>query len=279
MERLITHLQQTLDDDEAAKDALLMLRTGSAESMDSPSQENDSERRILIEENSNIFILQSVLSRILKDSVLPIDLPIKIAAMHLDISPKLMRDLCATQTIYTTWSTKFSGCFKQVLDIHQWFVENKCLLISSAQEAKLQFLQQEVKRMKEEPYGAGFEHSLVLHFQNSFTSYPSHLISVARFILSTVVDFVSTRAVPLPLQLPSHPLGTAPLPPLGTREIDLRELVINPSRLGPTPSESNNSNTSNSSGARGPQRREEDPDMKVILLAPLELKPRSTKHL
>lgn len=155
MERLITHLQQTLDDDEAAKDALLMLRTGSAENIDSPSQEHDSERRILIEENSNVFILQSIMSRILKDSILPVDLPIKIAAMHLDISPKLIRNLCATQSIYTTWSTKFTGCFKQVLDIHEWFVQHKCLLISAAQESKIQFLQQEVKRLQEEPYGAG----------------------------------------------------------------------------------------------------------------------------
>ena len=152
MERLITHLQQVLDDDEAAKDALLMLRSDEEENIDSP---HESRKRILIEENSNIFILQSIMSRILKDSELPIDMPMKIAAMHLDISPKLIRDICTTQSLHTTWSEKFVGCFKQVLDILEWFVHHKCLLVSPVQETKLQFLQQEVKRMHEEPYGAG----------------------------------------------------------------------------------------------------------------------------
>eukprot|EP01032_Pedospumella_encystans_P020518 gene20518-23306_t len=87
MDRLINHLQQTLDDDEVAKDALLMLKTvcpntSTEDPVDSEEPKNTpvskSDDTISIEENSHIFILQMITSRILSDSVLPVDLPIKV---------------------------------------------------------------------------------------------------------------------------------------------------------------------------------------------------------
>ena len=164
MDRLINHLQQTLDDDEVAKDALLMLKTvcpntSTENPIDSEEKKNPqvskSDDTISIEENSHIFILQMIASRILNDSVLPVDLPIKVIAMQLDISPKLIHTFCASQTMYPSWSSKFTGCFKQVLSILEWLIQTKMLLASAAQLSKLQFLREEIHRVQEAPLGAG----------------------------------------------------------------------------------------------------------------------------
>lgn len=91
-----------------------------------------------------------------------------------------------------------------------------------------------------------------------------------------MVDFISSRATPLPLQL--QPLGNLPflepLPPLGSREIDLRELLVNSPRLLYRQSASKRQNQDN-----GVKDEEDNGGMQVILLAPLTLKPRSPKHL
>lgn len=286
MERLINHLQQALDDDEIAKDALLMLRNGrdgssnpvlasdknSSSSLKS-AQEDTSERTLLIEESSNIFILQGITARILKDSVLPIDLPIKIAAMHLDISPKLIRDLCATQTLYASWGVKFTTCFNQIMDIHEWLIFNNRLIASEAQVRKLRYLRHEMLQLEQAPYGAGmtaitnityayFEHPPVIFLLlSSCLSY-----TVARFILNTIVDFINVRALPLPLSTG----GGVALPPLATKELDLRELVVNPTYL-----QYRHSAVSPAVQQAG----EEELGMKVILLAPLVTRPRCPKHL
>jgi len=171
MDRLINHLQQTLDDDDVAKDALLMLRTvcpereSSGNQVDSEGPKNPqvskSDGTISIEENSHIFILQMITSRILSDSMLSVDLPIKVIAMQLDISPKLIHNFCATQTMYPSWSSKFTGCFKQVLSILEWLIQTKMLLASSAQLSKLQYLREEIHRVQEAPLGAGARYHCV----------------------------------------------------------------------------------------------------------------------
>jgi len=94
--------------------------------------------------------------------------------------------------------------------------------------------------------------------------------------LGTVVDFISSRATPLPLQLqlPGNVPFPDALPPLGSREIDLRELLVNPPRLlyrQHAPKRQNQDN--------GGKEEEDSCGMQVILLAPLTLKPRSPKHL
>lgn len=161
MDRLINHLQQTLDDDEVAKDALLMLKTVCSESLagnpvdpEEPKEPQPNETTS-IEENSHIFILQMITSKILNDTVLPVDLPIKVIAMQLDISPKLIHSFCATQTMFPSWSSKFTGCFKQVLSILEWLIQTKMLLASPAQLSKLQYLRDEIQRVQDAPLGAG----------------------------------------------------------------------------------------------------------------------------
>jgi len=176
MDRLINHLQQTLDDDDVAKDALLMLRTVCPESsgnqVDSEGPKNPqvskSDGTISIEENSHIFILQMITSRILSDSMLSVDLPIKVIAMQLDISPKLIHNFCATQTMYPSWSSKFTGCFKQVLSILEWLIQTKMLLASSAQLSKLQYLREEIHRVQEAPLGAGARYLFAITFNVTF---------------------------------------------------------------------------------------------------------------
>lgn len=164
MDRLINHLQQTLDDDEVAKDALLMLKTVCTEdTAGNPAptdgaknpQASGPEATIAIEENSHIFILQMITSRILNDSASPVDLPIKIIAMQLDIAPKLIHSFCATQTMFPSWSLKFTGCFQQILSILEWLIQTKSLLASQDQLSKLQYLREEAQRVQDAPPGAG----------------------------------------------------------------------------------------------------------------------------
>ncbi len=85
--------------------------------------------------------------------------------------------------------------------------------------------------------------------------------------MNTIVEFISARAVPIPLlRDPTHNCTT--LPPLSTKELDLRELVINPPHL-----------QYRQSSARSALDADESGGMQVVLLAPLQLKQRSPKHL
>lgn len=92
--------------------------------------------------------------------------------------------------------------------------------------------------------------------------------------MNTIVEFISARAVPIPLlksdtrglRGPTHNCTT--LPPLSTKELDLRELVINPPHL-----------QYRQSSARPALDADESGGMQVVLLAPLQLKQRSPKHL
>lgn len=196
MERLISHLQQTLDDDDAAKDALLLLRSGaedSAQNENPPAgnieQESDfemeAERRILIEESSHLFILQSITSKILKDSVHPIDLPIKIAALHLDIPPKQIRAFCISQPFHTNWCQKFTVCFTQILDILEWLAKDGRVELSHLQINKLKYLREEMARIEQAPSGEG----QLTPISHCMLSYVSFMCPLFYFIYSCSFHF------------------------------------------------------------------------------------------
>lgn len=83
MERLISHLQDTLDEDETAKDALLLLRNKEnncrvSESVDPWEQINDRFTKLLI--------FESIVAKIMDRCTTSIDLPLFITSMKLELS-------------------------------------------------------------------------------------------------------------------------------------------------------------------------------------------------
>lgn len=162
MEKLISHLQQTLDEDEAAKEALLLLRShGSAENaniqttaVNLPSIDVRLFDEVF-DSRSSMFILQSITSKIIEDSITNLDLPVKVAAMQLQIPPKLLLEICFIENTSTPWPHNFVSCFWRVLEVCKSSIDRGMLFFSLEQFRKLQELFTEVERIRSGPRGAG----------------------------------------------------------------------------------------------------------------------------
>lgn len=247
MERLISHLQETLAEDEAVKEALLHLRN--TNDVDTGPASNTSHGGGLsmplkcTGEHGNVFLLELIVSSVLQTCSAFLDLPVRIVASRLGITAGLLHNICATQTYCTEWSPNLLHSMEQVTEVYSLALQRGVCAASLTQRNKLLQWRDELNRLSTAPQGSG---QCVPHL-----AWSEAVISVTRFITFTVakmvLDAVLSTALEcstaLPLELPHcHPSG----PPLGTREVCLE-------------------------GAHPPS--------KVVLLAPLEMRPRCPKHL
>ena len=98
MDKLINYLQEALEEDEAAKKALLSLQL-QLKPENSKKQIFDSV--VCFADEGNIYIMEIILSSIFRGCIHDLDLPIFISAIHLSVSSRFLRTICESQTINT----------------------------------------------------------------------------------------------------------------------------------------------------------------------------------
>ncbi|KAJ1404279.1 hypothetical protein B484DRAFT_437212 [Ochromonadaceae sp. CCMP2298] len=255
MERLIDQLQKTLDEDEAAKDAgvLLLLRSGDKriEVNLFPSQARQSsgtlyvtcrqrlERALL--QTPNVYVLQCIAAFFTTGNEEFQDLPMKIAALQFNLCPALMLEIYEENRTCSSWPPTFTGCFLQVLDVFEHYVL-KLLedATSNPYLDRIHALRQDMIEVRGEPRG-----------------------TVAKYILVAILQYIQTQAKPLQIRHSSDSLEGAQM---GTRELQLdqiKALAFDPPPAG-DPDES----------STFPHE-----ESVLVMLAPLELKMRRPKHL
>ena len=250
MERLINHLQDTLDEDEAAKDALLLLRNKEnncrvSESVDPWEHINDRFTKLLI--------FESIVAKIMDRCKTSIDLPLFIVSMKLELSVYILRTICDKQTLYTTWSANFIQCINQVISIFETAVLQNIYVPNAVQIIKLAEFKEKIKEIQSEGCETGTVISIKpSHIYVTFISIYTDSIET-QFALDAIVEEVLARASALRLEtlLPSAESGPEPL---RTLEVDVASLTSD-------------------------QPLWIDRQNAVVVLAPLILQPRASKHL
>jgi hypothetical protein len=164
MEKLISHLQETLDEDEAAKEALLQLKSNTgAGNQTQPNQTEVLGKRArplnlplkCSTENGNTFLFEIITSSLLKQCESALDLPIKIASMKLDVPANLLGNICVTQNVYNDWSPNFLRSLDQLVQIYELALEHGVCVASTTQRGRLASLKSEIAQVRQAPRGAG----------------------------------------------------------------------------------------------------------------------------
>jgi hypothetical protein len=164
MEKLISHLQETLDEDEAAKEALLQLKSNAmAGTQTQPNHTEVLGKRArplnlplkCSTENGNTFLFEIITSSLLKQCESALDLPIKIASMKLDVPTHLLGNICVTQNVYRDWSPNFLHNIDQVVQIYELALEHGVCLANTTQRRRLTSLKSEIAQVRQAPRGAG----------------------------------------------------------------------------------------------------------------------------
>ena len=129
MDKLINYLQEALDEDEAAKKALLSLQL-QLKPENSKKQIFDSV--VCFADEGNIYIMEIILSSIFRGCIHDLDLPIFISAIHLSVSSRFLRSICESQTIHTQWSKNLLDCINQILEVYLLSIElGVCIALPS----------------------------------------------------------------------------------------------------------------------------------------------------
>lgn len=158
MEKLITHLQETLDEDEAAKEALLHLRN--TKNADEVSRKSHTVGQMKLplkcsNESGNIFLLELVVASIMGTCSGALDLPLKIAASRLELNVGLLRNICTTQTFITHWSINLLQCLHQIVQVYELAIQRGVCTASGEQWNRLNVLKQEIVQLRDAPRGSG----------------------------------------------------------------------------------------------------------------------------
>lgn len=165
MEKLISHLQETLDEDEAAKEALLLLRNAGStpdtveraelHKCDVTVPDGIGLHEDELNSRASVFILQSIASKIIQDSTTNLCLPVKVASMQLQLPPSLLMEICFMEDTRTQWPPNFVNCFQRVLEVCRLAVERGVIILSAEQSSKLTSLVEQVQQIRTAPRGAG----------------------------------------------------------------------------------------------------------------------------
>jgi hypothetical protein len=170
MDKLIDQLQETLDEDEAAKEALLQLRNvsnGTEQAFPGASKALARRSTLMqqscVSELGNCFIFELIISAILRACTDALDLPLKIVSCILDVNCAFLANICKTQTLYTTWEPNTIDNVSQIVDVFEIALERGVCIATSAQRDRLKCLKEELSDVKDAPRGAGAVFQTVLH--------------------------------------------------------------------------------------------------------------------
>jgi hypothetical protein len=157
MERLISRLQETLAEDEAAKEALLHLRNNPNEVHFSPRKYSGVSQldvpKECPSESGNVFIMELIVASTLSTCSGFLDLPLKMVANKVDLNMGLLQNICTTQT--KDWSSNLQKSMEQVAEAYDLAIQRGVCTASSSQRNKLSEFKKELTALHAAPHSAG----------------------------------------------------------------------------------------------------------------------------